>query len=87
MHAIVRMHFHFTEDHLMLTPTRPKPEVEQAERKIGAILGELEDQTNSDVKSIALEDVVETDRESGNPAVHQAVDIRVQPRAQRKWIK
>jgi hypothetical protein len=48
---------------------------------------ELEDDTHSDVKDIDLEDVIETDKDSGKPALHQSVEITVEPRAQRKWIK
>ncbi|MNL87365.1 hypothetical protein D3C87_2164840 [compost metagenome] len=54
---------------------------------MGAILDELEDDTHSDVKDIDLEDVIETDKDSGKPALHQSVEITVEPRAQRKWIK
>ena len=71
----------------MRTNPHPKSEIDEAERKVGAILDELEDDTNSEVKDINLEDVVENDRDSGQPAVHQAVEITVVPRAQRKWIK
>lgn len=71
----------------MRTTPLPQSEVDEAERKVGAILDELEDDTNSEVKDIDLEDVVENDKESGQPAVHQAVEITVVPRAQRKWIK
>ena len=60
--------------------------VDEAERKVSAILADLEETTHSEVKDIALEDVVETDAASGQPAVHQSVDITVQPRAQRKWL-
>lgn len=68
--------------------TAPPPTpVEEAERKVGAILEELEEATDSEVKKIALEDVVDTDPASGRPAVHQAVDITVQPRPQRRWLK
>lgn len=49
-------------------------------------VADLEAATHSEVKDIALEDVVETDAASGQPAVHQSVDITVQPRAQRKWL-
>lgn len=71
---------------MRITPL-PKAEVDEAERKVSAILQDLEEDTNSDVKDIDLEDVVETDPASGQPAVHQTVDITVQPRPQRKWLK
>lgn len=71
----------------MRNPAVPASKVEDAERRVSAILEDLEEATNSEVKNIALEDVVETDTASGKPAVHQTVDITVQPRAQRKWLK
>jgi hypothetical protein len=71
----------------MRIPPLPQSEVDEAERKVSAILEDLEETTDSDVKDIDLEDVVETDTASGKPAVHQAVDITVQPRARRKWLK
>ncbi|KRD27339.1 MULTISPECIES: hypothetical protein [Acidovorax] len=64
----------------------PQSEVDEAERKVSAILADLEEATHSEVKDIDLEDVVETDTASGQPAVHQSVDITIQPRAQRKWL-
>ncbi|MES2610841.1 MAG: hypothetical protein V4679_11410 [Pseudomonadota bacterium] len=71
---------------MRITPL-PKAEVDEAERKVSAILEDLEEDTNSDVKDIDLEDVVQDDPASGKPAVHQTVDIKVQPRPQRKWLK
>ncbi|CAN7545633.1 hypothetical protein LJR129_003881 [Acidovorax sp. LjRoot129] len=71
----------------MRIPPLPKTEIEEAERKVSAILEDLEQNTDADVKDIDLEDVVETDPSNGRPAVHQAVDITVQPRAKRKWLK
>ena len=71
----------------MRIPQVPPTKVEEAERKVSAILEDLEEATDSEVKQIALEDVVETDPASGRPAVHQAVDITVRPRPQRRWRK
>jgi len=71
----------------MRIPPLPQSKVDEAERKVGAILADLEEDTHSDVKDIDLEDVVDTDSASGHPAVHQSVDITVQPRSQRRWIK
>lgn len=65
----------------------PESEVEQAERKVSAILEELEQATDTDVKDIDLEDVVDTDAASGQPTIRQAVDITVQPRQKRRWLK
>ena len=58
----------------MSTHPVSQQKVEEAERKVSAVLEELED-------------VVDTDPASGRPAVHQAVDITVAPRAQRRWLK
>src|SRR3989344_3856567 len=71
---------------MMRTSPLPQSKVAEAERKVSAILADLEETTHSEVKDIALEDVVETDAASGQPAVHQSVDITVQPRAQRQWL-
>lgn len=71
----------------MPIPPLPTPQIEEAERKVSAILEELENATDVDVKDIDLEAVVDTDPASGRPAVHQAVEIIVQPRARRKWLK
>jgi hypothetical protein len=64
----------------------PQSKVAEAERKVSAILADLEAVTHSEVKDITLEDVVDTDSASGQPVVHQSVDITVQPLAQRKWL-
>ncbi len=71
----------------MPIPQPPKTDVDEAERKVGAILDELEAKTNSTVKDIGLDDIVDTDRGTGQPVVHQTVDITVQPRPQRKWLR
>ncbi len=65
----------------------PKAEVDKAERKIDNILEELEKETNSQVQDIDLEDVVEIDPATGQPGVHKTVEVTVQPRPQRKWLK
>ncbi|MBB6558828.1 hypothetical protein HNP48_001492 [Acidovorax soli] len=41
----------------------------------------------SEVKEVELVQVVEDDAKTGVPAVHDAVDIDVDPRPQRKWLK
>lgn len=71
----------------MRNPPVPEAAVQQAERKVNAVLEELEESTDSDVKDIDLEDVVDTDPASGQPTVRQAVDITVQPRPKRSWLK
>lgn len=62
-------------------------EVAKAERRIGAVLEELEQETSSEVKDVDLEKVVDTDPETGRPKVHETVDIDVEPRPKRKWLK
>ncbi|MFN4117415.1 hypothetical protein [Acidovorax sp.] len=71
----------------MGNPPVSEAAVQQAERKVNAVLEELEESTDSDVKDIDLEDVVDTDPASGQPTVRQAVDITVQPRPKRSWLK
>ena len=66
----------------------PEPkEVTQAEKKVAAVLDELETQTHSDVSRIALEDVVHTNPETGHPEVLKAVDIQIKPRPTRHWSR
>ncbi|MFY3386442.1 hypothetical protein [Paracidovorax sp. MALMAid1276] len=71
----------------MLSPNVPDTQVQQAERKVSAVLEELEESTDSEVKDIALEDVIDTDPTTGRPTLRQAVDITVQPRPRRSWLK
>jgi hypothetical protein len=68
-------------------PPPPEAEVQEAERKISGILEDLEASTDSEVKGLELEDVVDTDPASGRPAVHQTVEITVEPRPRRRWLK
>ena len=70
----------------MAQPKQPD-EVTQAEKQIGNVLANLESETNSDVKEIALEDLVETDPATGKPALHKGVEITITPRPSRKWIR
>ncbi len=68
-------------------PKAEAKEVQDAEKKVGAVLEELEETTSSDVKRIALEDVVDTNPETGQPEVLKAVDITVTPRPQKTWSR
>ena len=61
--------------------------VDQAEKDIGNLLAELEEETDSDVQKIALEDMVEVDPVTGKPALHKGVDVTVTPRPKRQWIR
>ena len=61
--------------------------VDKAEREIGNVLADLENETGSEVQKIALEDMVEVDPTTGKPAVHQGVDVTVSPRPKRQWIR
>jgi hypothetical protein len=64
-----------------------KPAIVEAQKEIGAVLEELESKTNSDVKNIALEDVVDTDPQTGRPVVQKGVEITLNPRLSRKWAR
>ena len=68
-------------------PKAEAKEVQEAEKKVGAVLEELEETTQSDVKRIALEDVVDTNPNTGKPEVQKAVDITVAPRPTKSWSR
>lgn len=68
-------------------PNPKSAEINEAERRIGHVLAELETQTGSDVKDISLEELVDTDPATGQPAVHKEVEIKVTPRPQRRWVR
>jgi hypothetical protein len=59
------------------------PEVDEAERKVGAVLEDLEDKSDVDVKDIDLEEVVDTDAQD-RPVIKKAVDIQAQERPKKK---
>lgn len=65
---------------------RDTPEVDEAERKVGAVLGDLEDSTESEVKDVDVEEVVDTDAQ-GRPVVKKAVDIKVEHRPKKGWAR
>ena len=73
------------------TPKTPSAEteaaVEQAERRVGAVLQDLEAETASDVKDIGLDDMVDTDPATGKPVLRKAVDIDVRKRTERSWVR
>jgi hypothetical protein len=62
------------------------PEVEAAERKVGAVLSELERQVGGEVTGIELSDVVETDAQ-GRAVVNKTVEIRVHRRRNKGWSR
>ncbi len=64
-----------------------KKAVESAEKTVAGVLDDLEDATGSEVKKIALEDVVDVNERTGRPEVRKAVDIQVQSRPERKWSR
>lgn len=68
-------------------PSTKPADVIDAERKVSAVLEDLEDETDSEVKRIALEDVVATDPDTGRPAVQKSVDITTTPKPDRKWAR
>lgn len=59
------------------------PQVDEAERKVGAVLQELEDHSDVDVKDIDLEEVVDTDAQN-RPVVKKVVDIQAEQRPKKK---
>ncbi len=68
-------------------PSIPKEKIDQAERKIGAILEDLEESTSTEVKDVDLEKIVDDDPVTGRPTIHDGVDIEVEAKPQRKWRK
>ena len=68
-------------------PKPDSPEVKEAEKKVGAVLETLEEETQSDVNRIELEEVVDTNPHTGQPEVLKGVDIDVTPRQQRNWSR
>ncbi|WP_311220772.1 MULTISPECIES: hypothetical protein [unclassified Acidovorax] len=68
-------------------PQTKPPAVEKAEKKVAAVLDDLEQSTNSDVQKLQLEDVVASDAVTGKPLVQKAVDITITPRPDRKWSR
>jgi hypothetical protein len=61
------------------------PAVIEAQKQIGAVLEQLEVKTESEVRKIGLEDMVDTDPRTGAPVVQKAVEITLQTRPSRKW--
>ena len=93
--AMRQMQLPYGPAHAMMTftlkekiPMQPShQEVEKAEKKVAGVLEDLEDDTKSDVKKIQLEDVVDTDKDTGKPSVQKGVDITVSPKVDRKWSR
>ncbi len=69
-----------------MSSTKPAA-VAQAERKVAAVLDDLEQTTGSEVRNLQLEDVVASDAVTGRPLVQKAVEITVQPKPARKWAR
>lgn len=61
--------------------------MDEAEKKVGAVLESLEAQIGAEVEDIGLDDVVDTDPATGKPVVKKAVDIEVRQREQRGWLR
>lgn len=66
--------------------TEDTPEVDEAERKVAGVLGDLEDDTEDEVKDVDLEEVVDTD-DQGRPEVKKAVDITVEHKPKKGWAR
>lgn len=67
--------------------TATQQQVEAAEKRVGEVLEQLEDATHGEVSKIALEDVVDTNPRTGRPEVQKQVDITVQTKPERKWVR
>ncbi len=61
--------------------------VDEAEKKVGAVLETLEQETGADVEDIGLDDMVDTEPGTGKPVVKKAVDIEVRERHKRGWLR
>jgi len=69
---------------LGIRSTQPDAQkVDEAERKVGAVLQDLEEEGDMEVKDIDLDEVVDTDAQD-RPVVKKAVDIQAQQRPERK---
>lgn len=68
-------------------PRPPASPVEKAEKQVASVLDALEAETQSDVEKIGLEDLVDTNPETGKPEVLKGVDITVKPRNTRGWSR
>lgn len=71
---------------MLKPPPAHKEKIDQAKRKIGAVLDDLEQRTTSEVTDVDLEQVIDDDPKTGLPTVQDAVDIDVQPKPQRRWL-
>lgn len=60
--------------------------VDEAERKVGAILEDLEAETSGQVHDIGLDDVVDTGAD-GRPVIRRAVDIALHRPVTRRWLR
>jgi len=67
------------------TPSHSKTAVDQAEKKIGAVLEQLEEDTGGDVKDIGLEDMVDTDPRTGRPVIEKSVEVNLQDMPPKRW--
>ena len=68
-------------------PQAKSAAVEEAEKKVAAVLDDLEQTTHTEVQKLQLEDVVASDAATGKPLVQKAVDITVKEKPERKWSR
>ena len=61
--------------------------MKEAEKKVGAVLEDLEQDTGGEVKDIDLEQMVDTDPATGRPVIEKAVEIDLEHRQPRKWSR
>ena len=67
--------------------TTQPPAVAQAEKTIAAVLEDLENKTGGEVKDLALEDMVDIDPKTGQPAVQKAVEVTLEEKAAKRWSR
>lgn len=60
-------------------------DVTDAEKAVGHVLEKLETATGGEVKGIGLEDMVDTDPETGAPVVKKTVEIKLTQRPAKRW--
>ena len=65
--------------------TKPAPPIVEAQKAIGAVLQDLEAKTSSEVRNIALEDMVDIDPGTGSPVVQKGVEITLTPLHTKRW--
>lgn len=59
--------------------------IDEAEKVVGTVLESLEEKTGGEVRKIALEDMVDTDAQTGKPVIKKAVEIELKEKPPSRW--